>query len=201
VSAGPDDGEIAATKRRLRSELRTALRALAPTARADGSAACVASGRALVDRLRPAALGSFLALPSEPDLAELHAWWWSRGHALLLPRVVDDHTLAWHTVASLDHVRPGRFGISEPDPEHCPAATLPVGVLLLVPGLGFAADGRRLGRGAGYYDRALRGLIGTAIGIGFAVQRRDDIPMAGHDVRLHGVVLDGLLLQPIRGES
>ena len=42
--------------------------------------------------------------------------------------------------------------------------------MALVPGVGFDADGRRLGRGRGYYDRLLAGVAGTRCGVAFDEQ-------------------------------
>lgn len=53
---------------------------------------------------------------------------------------------------------------------------------VLVPGLAFSRDGRRLGRGAGYYDRFLAGLEADKIGLTTTSRLRDDIPREPHDV-------------------
>ncbi|MFL6530221.1 MAG: 5-formyltetrahydrofolate cyclo-ligase [Chthoniobacterales bacterium] len=64
--------------------------------------------------------------------------------------------------------------------------------LVLVPGLAFSRDGHRLGRGGGFYDRLLAGRARDAakIGVAFALQLRNDVPRAEHDVILDAVVTD-----------
>jgi 5-formyltetrahydrofolate cyclo-ligase len=54
----------------------------------------------------------------------------------------------------------------------------------LVPGLGFTTDGRRLGRGKGYYDRVLAQVRGFKCGVAFDQQIVDEIPAEPHDAQL-----------------
>jgi 5-formyltetrahydrofolate cyclo-ligase len=60
--------------------------------------------------------------------------------------------------------------------------------LALVPGVGFDADGRRLGRGRGHYDRLLAQVAGTKCGVAFDEQMAPEIPVAPHDVILNRIV-------------
>ena len=64
--------------------------------------------------------------------------------------------------------------------------------VVVVPGLAFTADGRRLGQGGGHYDRFLPRLRAGCVTIGaaFAEQLVDDLPTEPHDVRLDLVVTD-----------
>lgn len=81
-------------------------------------------------------------------------------------------------------------------PDAAPAAPVPDSIVdvdvVVVPGLAFTADGRRLGQGGGWYDRALPRIRagGLAIGVGFAEQIVDDLPTEPHDVRLDRVITD-----------
>lgn len=84
-----------------------------------------------------------------------------------------------------------RIGLREPraDVMRVDPATLDV---VIVPGLAFDAQGRRLGRGGGFYDRFLSTLPGTCItiGVGFANQIVGEVPTDAHDARVHAVVSD-----------
>lgn len=64
--------------------------------------------------------------------------------------------------------------------------------MIVVPGLAFTVDGRRLGQGGGWYDRFLPGRRAdcTTIGVCFAPQIVDHLPTDKHDVVLDAVVTD-----------
>jgi 5-formyltetrahydrofolate cyclo-ligase len=62
--------------------------------------------------------------------------------------------------------------------------------LIVVPGLAFTADGSRLGRGAGFYDKFLSEIPGSTVKIGvcFEFQCLSEIPQESHDVKMDAVV-------------
>ena len=64
--------------------------------------------------------------------------------------------------------------------------------VVIVPGLAFTAAGDRLGQGGGWYDRFLSGVRAdcTSIGVCFAEQVLDTIPVLSHDVVMDHVVTD-----------
>ena len=73
--------------------------------------------------------------------------------------------------------------------------------LVLVPGLAFDAHGGRLGRGAGYYDRALSGSAGVrpvCFGFGFAFQVVAEVPMESRDRFMDAILTEQGLLRPDR---
>ena len=92
-----------------------------------------------------------------------------------------------------DHMVSGRYGISEPSPDQ----PLLVPDHVLVPLLAFDRQGGRLGYGAGYYDRTLQALRERsgresvrAIGLAFAVQELDEVPVDVHDQPLDWIVTE-----------
>ncbi|MBY0415818.1 MAG: 5-formyltetrahydrofolate cyclo-ligase [Bdellovibrionales bacterium] len=62
--------------------------------------------------------------------------------------------------------------------------------IVIVPGLGFDEDGKRLGRGKGFYDRYLENKSVIKIGVAFDMQMKKDIPKDPHDVLMDFVVTD-----------
>ena len=68
--------------------------------------------------------------------------------------------------------------------------------VIVVPGLAFTVDGKRLGQGGGWYDRFLPGLRDDCpmIGVGFEIQIVDDVPTEQHDVQLDVVVTERRIL-------
>jgi 5,10-methenyltetrahydrofolate synthetase len=82
---------------------------------------------------------------------------------------------------------PGRFGILEPG-SHCRTVPLNQLDLVLVPGVAFDKQGRRLGRGYGYYDRLLASIGGIKCAIAFDEQLAIQIPVESHDILLDCIV-------------
>jgi 5-formyltetrahydrofolate cyclo-ligase len=78
------------------------------------------------------------------------------------------------------------FGILEPVDGRVVAAGELAAVV--VPGVAFTADGRRLGQGGGYYDRLLPTTNGRSIGVCLAEQIVDAIPILDHDVSVADIV-------------
>jgi 5-formyltetrahydrofolate cyclo-ligase len=66
----------------------------------------------------------------------------------------------------------------------------------LVPLLAFDREGRRLGYGAGYYDRTLAALPGAfALGVGYALQEMPEVPAGPDDVPVHAVATERELIR------
>lgn len=94
----------------------------------------------------------------------------------------------------------GRYGLTEPGRHWQSVSPSDVG-LVIVPGLAFDADGNRLGRGAGMYDRFLGDLPGETPTIGLALHAQivDRVPVEAHDVPLSAVIsADGALTRTKR---
>lgn len=64
--------------------------------------------------------------------------------------------------------------------------------VVVVPGLAFTAEGHRLGQGGGWYDRFLVRVPSwvLTIGVGFAEQVVDDLPVEPHDIPLDVIVTE-----------
>lgn len=188
---------LPAAKAALRARLRQLRRALPAAQREAETSATVSylTNWLLADD-RPLA-GTWVG-GSELDLAAFHEAVWRWGRPVWLPRVCAERRLAWHPVTSLAQLVPGAHGLREPGSGLASVAKLPPGVRLLVPGLGFGPDGRRLGQGGGYFDAVLSELPAeaVAIGVGFTCQWCPDLPEEAHDRRVHAVLLGGCLRVP-----
>jgi 5-formyltetrahydrofolate cyclo-ligase len=64
--------------------------------------------------------------------------------------------------------------------------------VVIVPGTAFTPSGDRLGQGGGWYDRFLRTVRPdcVTIGVAFAPQLVDELPVEPHDIRVAIVVTD-----------
>jgi 5-formyltetrahydrofolate cyclo-ligase len=119
-------------------------------------------------------LMAFASVPGEPDSASFIEWCVGLGKHVVVP-------------------------------EADPSAPMPADPrsldVVIAPGLAFTREGDRLGQGGGWYDRVL-GEVGdrcTTIGVGFAVQVLDELPVAVHDVRLDVVITEQGRVSPLPG--
>lgn len=131
----------------------------------------------------------FSPLHDEPPVERLLDHAIDAGKTACLPRYVpaDDHYEAAIVADTRRDLVAGRFGILEPA-VNCASLPLKQLDLVLVPGVAFAPCGARLGRGRGFYDRILAAVTGARVGVAFAEQLFDAIPMESHDVRLTALI-------------
>ena len=172
-------------KAALRQRVRNALRKLSPADRLAGSIrACTRLQQEPVWREATWVL-LYSPLPDELDVLPLLRDALGTGKRVALPRFdpVQNIYLACQVLNLNDDLRAGQYGIREPR-EDCPVVQLNRLDFVLVPGVAFAVDGRRLGRGKGVYDRLLMSVRGSKCGAGFDEQIVDDLPVEQHDIRL-----------------
>jgi 5-formyltetrahydrofolate cyclo-ligase len=169
--------------------------ALDPAQRAAASAAIRARLAAMPQVARARTLLAFAAFGSEVDLDPLLEELIGRGAGVFVPFIerFSPPDLGIARVKDLRaDLRPARLGIREPDPARRRAARIDRVDTVIAPGVAFDAEGRRIGYGAGFYDRLLPRLRpGTpVIAAAFAVQVVPHVPETAHDVRVDVVVTE-----------
>jgi len=163
-----------------------------------------AAARAIAARI--VALPSFaaahtllLTLPfrTEWDSRLVAAQALAAGKTVVSPRVDPvARMLTLHRLADLVRdVAPGYRNIPEPR-AHCPILAAAAIDWVLVPGVAFDAEGRRLGYGGGYYDRLLP-LLSPAtprIAGAFDAQLVDAVPYGPHDLVVDCIITEARVL-------
>ena len=163
--------------------------------------------RALLFRVPPAPLASLIpegatiglyrAGPNEAPAAAYARHVLDTGHSVALPRF-DTRDSAMEFAQHSDpfeesDLEVGPFGLLQPLADAQAVAP----DVILVPLIGFTADGRRLGQGGGHYDRWLAAHPGTpAIGLAWDCQLVADLPHEPHDHPLAAVVTPTRLYGP-----
>lgn len=100
-------------------------------------------------------------------------------------------------VATLADWQPDRWGLLGPPADHAAwLEELTAIDLVLVPGLAFDPQGRRLGFGGGYYDRFLGRVQATKVGITYRCLLLPEVPEEPHDVRMDLVVTEAGTWRP-----
>ena len=125
----------------------------------------------------------YLSFSTEAGTEALIAGLRARGKTVCAPRIVGGEMLC---VPLSDKLKPGAFGISEPEAGEertCEVAFCPL--------LAFDGAGYRLGYGGGYYDRyfALHPEV-LRVGLAYEGQASGCLPHEGHDARLDAVVTE-----------
>ena len=111
---------------------------------------------------------------------------WSVFKTILLP-VIHGDEMFFASFKGIDMLSLDKqFGIAEPKTSK--AFELNDIDLVVIPGLAFDAKNNRLGRGKGYYDKALKHCSAYKIGLCFPHQRVAYIPVEPHDIKLDKVI-------------
>lgn len=126
--------------------------------------------RDLLSSFAPVTVAIYLSSPPEPATDQLIEWLSSRDVRVLLPVLTEPAKEgqligppSWATYAGPDRLREGRLSIVEPDTEPLGGAVLDSADVIVCPGLAGNERGQRLGRGGGWYDRALADASADAI--------------------------------------
>jgi 5-formyltetrahydrofolate cyclo-ligase len=180
------------SKEALRAEARAFLRALPPSERAAAQAHIEARVWEVPEIAAARTLLLYASLPEEVATDAIAAEARRRGITLVYPRCLPQGMMTLHAVDAPDALRPGRFGIREPDAEACPVREVGEIDAALVPGLAWDRAGHRLGRGGGYYDRLLAhpDWRGFRCGLFFAAQETPSVPHEPWDIRLDAIVTE-----------
>lgn len=159
MTCEPPPASVSLQRNALRRQLRQRRRALSRQAQQSASRRLDQALRSCPALRRAHHVAAYVASDGEIDPAPYLRWARRQGKAIWLPVVCDARPL--HPLGLRFAPAPtgrrgwqrNRFGIPEPRSRHSlPPSRLDV---LLMPLVGFDADGNRLGMGGGYYDRLL----------------------------------------------
>lgn len=145
----------------------------------------------VLDRLRPLlrearVVLAYYSLPDEVDTHVLIDELVAEGKTVLLPKVLDDTTMELRRYTGPQDLCEGAYHVMEP--VGMPFTDLTQIDVALIPGIAFDAQGHRLGRGKGYYDRFLSLVNTQTIGVCFDFQKVAEVPVDAHDVAVDKVV-------------
>ena len=181
------DPSPAADKQRLRRQARQARAGLPASARA-------AFAEELAAWEPPAGtrrVSCYVGVGDEPDTIPLLTALTRQGIEVLLPITLSDFSLDWAVYTGEADLQAAGYGLREPTGPRLGLAALADVDVVLAPALAVDADGRRLGQGAGCYDRALQHVPETTpvLAIVFPDERLSDpLPEEPHDRRVDGVL-------------
>lgn len=177
-------------KRALRRRVRALEQTLSPRYRAEADRLIAAHVLALPDYRMARTLFCFVSTALEIDTRPILLDALAHGKRLCLPLCgAEKGQMTLRHVDSLEALRPGAFGILEPD-SACPAVAADEVELAVLPCLSCDRAGHRLGRGGGYYDRFLSAYRGSAVLLCREKLLRDEIPLEPHDMPVPWVITE-----------
>ena len=180
------------SKAAVRKHLREVLAALTETQRHQKSLNACSLVAASPEFAAARVVMLFLSTPHEVDTASLALKSWQAGKTVVVPKVSwDQRRMLPVEISSLNtNMTTTGPGVREP----VSGKPIPVDFidLVIVPGLGFTANGHRIGRGMGFYDRFLAQpeFLGVSCGLGFEEQIVESMPVLDHDMPLGMLATD-----------
>lgn len=192
----------ATVKAALREKLRARGEALAAPRRAELARDIARRALTLPELASARGVLACLSFGAEVDTWALIDELAARGRKIYVPRVErGDPAIHLHPYPS--PLRTLSFGLRQPlapaagGSEELPAEAVDEALdAALVLGLGFDRRGYRLGYGGGYFDRFLAARRFPAIGLTYACQLLEELPVEAHDVPMHIVVTENEVLRP-----
>ena len=180
-------------KSRLRACYNARRKALEPQWRQRSDREICAAIRELPEYRSAECAAFFIPWGAEPDLRELFF-----EKRTFLPRYsAEREEYEMVEITSLESdLRPGKYGIPEPLPE-LPAAAPDFTrqqILFFVPAVACSSAGVRLGRGGGYYDRVLDGVVKKPVAVIYSCQLAPSLPCAVHDLPMGIIVTENNIL-------
>lgn len=138
----------------------------------------------------------YVSLPLEVDTYYLMEQAFKDGKTVAAPRCVPGtREMEFFILRNFNDLAPGAFGVSEPKVDSCEKLTDLSEGLCVVPALGFARDGYRLGYGKGYYDRFLARFSGQTVGLVYDACLKESLPHGRFDCRVQCIATEKQLLK------
>ncbi len=132
-------------------------------------------------------IGLYAALKKEVYTEALFNLFTQQKVQVFFPRVKTKTELQWVKVQFIQDLQKGALGILEPKTGLSVEAINQIEALI-IPGLAFDLQGQRLGKGFGYYDRALKNYSGLRIALAYDFQVFPEIPFEAHDEKMDIII-------------
>lgn len=171
-----------------KQEMRKMIRLRKQQHTADESSVIIARLKANPRFSQAQTLLLYSALPDEVQTQSLLDELTEAGKTVLLPKVVSSEDMELRRYTGKADLQPGAYDIMEPvGALFTDYASIDVAV---VPGMAFDAQGHRLGRGKGYYDRFLAKIPDVyKIGLCFSWQIVDEVPSEANDIMMDEIIV------------
>ena len=181
-------------KKKIRRRLRKLRRLASEEYRKDWDRMLFNSLTSLFDitSLKESGIYIYVSTPEETDTHALISWFLENGVPVAVPRCKGQE-MDFYYIKGMDDLEPGMMGILEPKISCVKAES--TDAPMIVPGVAFGTDGKRIGYGGGYYDRFLRREPDhLTIGICYDFQIIQNMPSEEQDIPVKHVVTPTMVL-------
>lgn len=128
----------------------------------------------------------YFSTANEPDTHRIISEAWAQGKTVCVPLCGENHTMKSIQLQNFNELTAGRYGIPEPTgTQEVNAADID---LAIIPCVCASPDGKRLGHGAGYYDRFLEHTKSKKVCLCFGRLLTKDIQMDKYDIYMDNVI-------------
>ncbi len=142
--------------------------------------------------LKESGIYIYVSTPDETDTRALIAYFLENGVPVAVPRC-KGKDMDFYYIEKMEDLEPGTMDIDEPK-EYCRKAEN-ASAPMIVPGIAFGTDGKRIGYGGGYYDRFLeREPDHLTVGICYDFQIIQNMPSEEQDIPVQHVVTPTMIL-------
>ncbi len=115
------------------------------------------------------------------------------GKKVVVVPKIESEAICLYQLTSAQELASGIYGIREP--VHClPKSEWDSIDVAIIPGVAFDETGHRIGFGGGYFDRFLKKLHCTTIGLAYELQMIDKVPTHSYDVPVDFIVTEKRLI-------
>lgn len=156
----------------------------------DSAAQAIAAHLAGAAFAQAPTVAAYLSMGSEPGTGPLINLLLTRGTEVIVPVTASDGGLDWVRYEPDAPLTRSPLGVPEPDGPRLGADALAGAGLVIAPALAVDHAGWRLGRGAGYFDRALAHARGPICALVYADELVPVVPHEPHDVPVQLVVTE-----------
>jgi len=184
-------------KKELRRQLRKQRKALPWELILKNSEAIAQAVESLPEYQAADTVFCFVSYGGEPHTHVLLQRALQNGKRIFVPRCKDGGEMDLVQICSFDDLKPGMYGILEPDPA-APTQNLNELQFALLPAIACGKDGSRLGQGGGYYDRFLEKYTGKHCVLCFEEFLLDTVPTEKHDCRMQCIVTERQVIRILR---
>jgi 5-formyltetrahydrofolate cyclo-ligase len=145
-------------------------------------------------------VAAYASVDAEPPTEALLDGLLAAGVTVWLP-VIDGTALGWAPYEGWDRLVEAPMGLRRPTGPPIGPAGLARADLVVVPALAVDDRGNRLGRGGGYYDRALAGNAVPTVAVVFDDEIVDAVPIEAHDVPVDAMLSPAGLVAVTRDDA